>query len=157
MIKGSPQYTSPTPCIQASVLALNHFLDELLPLQTQKYAYAHTHPHVLSEAAFESGFHLDKVGALKEKLPSEENGVCFSEKSLTSSQICLSGYLYPSAIRVDGNLECSTENSIEPSQHNPLHLCGNSVSALVGPPRSHWPHGAFQGLPPFSTVSPVKL
>lgn len=49
--------------------------------------------------------------------------------SFTPSQICLSGYLSPSAISVDGNLE----HSIEPSQHNPLNLCSHSVSALDHP------------------------
>lgn len=53
MLKGSTQDTSPTPCIQAGVLALSRFLDELLSLHTQKFAHPHTHPPVLPEAAFE--------------------------------------------------------------------------------------------------------
>lgn len=77
---------SPMPCTQARVPALNHFLDELLSLHTQKHARAHTYPLVLPEAAFEWGSHLDKycMGALTRKLPSGEDGVCFSEKSLNS-------------------------------------------------------------------------
>lgn len=48
------------PCIQASVLPLIHFLDQLLSLHTQKHAHTLTHPHVLLEATFELGFHFDK-------------------------------------------------------------------------------------------------
>lgn len=39
------KYTSPMPCIQASVLALNHFLDLLLFLHTERNTHMHMFPH----------------------------------------------------------------------------------------------------------------
>lgn len=99
----------------ASVLAHTEKYTRTIP-HTEKYARTHTYSHILSsEATFELGFHFNKycVGALKQKLPSWEKGVSVSGRApFTPSQICLHHYLYPSAISVDGNLECSTENSI---------------------------------------------